>query len=232
VSSTMHDLVRIAIAVLVIDLVLLMLFLRALIAPLYLLAASVLALGASVGVIAYVFIVLLHAEDLTYYVPFAAAVLLVSLGSDYNVFLVGRIWEEARIRPLRRAIESAVPRARRAISVAALALALGFALLALIDLSSFRELAFLLAFGVLVDSFFVRSLLVPALVALFGRTTAWPEPASPASCRTELRHRAARAGPQGGMTRSLRTVEKALSLWAGEVAATDVAAVVAQRHLR
>ena len=47
------------------------------------------------------------------------SVLLVSLGSDYNIFLVGRIWEEAKVRPMRRAIESAVPRARRAISVAA-----------------------------------------------------------------------------------------------------------------
>ena len=95
--------------------------------------------------------------------------LLISLGSDYNVFLVGRIWEERRRRPLRGAIETAVPRARRAISVAALALTLSFAMLAFVDLAAFRQLAFLLAAGILIDSFLVRSVLVPALVALFGR---------------------------------------------------------------
>lgn len=170
VQRTLSDLVRIAIAVCVIDLVLLMIFLRSLFAPFYLLAASVLALAATLGVTTYLFQIVLGGEDLTYYVPFAASVLLVSLGSDYNVFLVGRIWEERRVRPLRSAIETAVPRARRAISAAALALAASFAALGIVNLSSFRQLAFLLAAGVLIDSFFVRSLLVPALVALFGRT--------------------------------------------------------------
>jgi RND superfamily putative drug exporter len=174
VSRTMNDFGRIALAVVLIDFVLLVVFLRALIAPIYLLAASVLALTATIGVTAYPFLVLLGGQDLTYYVPFAAAVLLVSLGSDFNIFLVGRIWEETRIRSLPRAIQSAVPRTGRAISVAALALALSFALLALVDLGSFRELAFLLSFGVLLDSFFVRSLLVPALVSVFGRASAWP----------------------------------------------------------
>jgi RND superfamily putative drug exporter len=58
--------------------------------------------------------------------------------------------------------------------VAALALALSFALLGLVDLQSFHQLALLLFVGVLIDSFFVRSLLVPALVTVFGRTSAWP----------------------------------------------------------
>ncbi len=174
VSRTVDDLGRIAVVVVVIDLLLLIVFLRALIAPLYLLAASVLALAASIGVTTYLFQVVLGIPDLAYFVPFAASVLLIALGSDYNIFLVGHIWDEARSRPLRPAIESAVPRARSAISVAAVALALSFALLAIIDLTSFRQLAFLLFAGVLIDSFFVRSLLVPALVALFGRSSAWP----------------------------------------------------------
>ena len=174
VSRTVDDLGRIAVVVVVIDLLLLIVFLRALIAPLYLLAASVLALAASIGVTTYLFQVVFGIPDLAYFVPFAASVLLIALGSDYNIFLVGHIWDEARSRPLRPAIESAVPRARSAISVAAVALALSFALLAIIDLTSFRQLAFLLFAGVLIDSFFVRSLLVPALVALFGRSSAWP----------------------------------------------------------
>jgi RND superfamily putative drug exporter len=169
VGQTLGDLARIGITVCLLDFVLLVIFLRTLFAPLYLVAASVLALAAALGLTTYVFQRALGGEDIGYYVPFAASVLLISLGSDYNVFLVGRIWEERRRRPLRGAIETAVPRARRAISVAALALTLSFAMLALVDLAAFRQLAFLLAAGILVDSFFVRSVFVPALVALFGR---------------------------------------------------------------
>lgn len=158
----------------VVDLLLLMIFLRALVAPLYLMAASVLALTASAGITVVIFQRLFGVQDITYYVPFAAAVLLVSLGSDYNIFLVGRIWDEARLKPLRQAVESGVPRATRAISVAALALAASFGLLGLIEVVAFRQLAVLLAVGVLVDAFFVRSLLVPSLITLFGRASAWP----------------------------------------------------------
>ena len=170
VDKTLGDLGRVGVAVIIIDVLLLALFLRSLSAPLYLVAASVLALAAAVGATAYLFSVLPGPDGLTYYVPFAAAVLLVSLGSDYTIFVVGRIWEERRVRPLRGAIETAVPKARSAVSVAAITLALSFAMLAIVNLWSFRQLAVLLAAGVLIDAFFVRSLLVPALVALFGRT--------------------------------------------------------------
>jgi putative drug exporter of the RND superfamily len=107
-------------------------------------------------------------------VPFAVAVLLVSLGSDYNIFVAGRIWEEARRRPLREAVIVAVPRASRAITTAALALAAGFAMLAVVPLTQFREIAVAMVLGILIDAFVVRSLLVPALVILFGAVGRWP----------------------------------------------------------
>jgi putative drug exporter of the RND superfamily len=173
-ARTLSDLRRVALAVVVVELFLLVVFLRALIAPLYLMAASILALTASFGLTTYVFQHFFHQPDIVYFVPFAGAVLLISLGSDYNIFLVGRIWEQARIRPMRRAVAEAVPRAARAISVAALALAFSFAALALVDLQSFHQLAFLLVVGVLIDAFIVRALLVPALVTVFGRASAWP----------------------------------------------------------
>jgi RND superfamily putative drug exporter len=173
-ALTLSDLRRVALAVVAVELLLLIVFLRALIAPLFLMAASILALTASFGLTTYVFQRFFHQPDIVYFVPFAGAVLLISLGSDYNIFLVGRIWEQARIRPMRGAVATAVPRATRAISVAALALACSFAALALVDLQSFHQLAFLLFAGVLIDAFIVRSLLVPALVTVFGRTSAWP----------------------------------------------------------
>jgi uncharacterized protein (DUF2267 family) len=144
------------------------------IAPLYLVAASVLGLAASLGVTTLVFQGLLGHEDLTYYVPFAAAVLLVALGSDYNVFVAGRIWEEARRRRLREAISVATPAAAKAVTVAGIALAASFALLVAVPLLSFREFAFVMGVGVLIDTFIVRSLLVPALTSLFGEASWWP----------------------------------------------------------
>jgi RND superfamily putative drug exporter len=200
VDRTIGDLGRVGVAVIVIDVILLALFLRGLAAPLYLVAASVLALAAALGATAYFFRLLPGPEGLTYYVPFAASVLLVSLGSDYTVFVVGRIWEERRVRPLRGAIETAVPKARSAVSVAAVTLALSFAMLAIVNLWSFRQLAFLLAAGVLIDAFFVRSLLVPALVALFGRT--WTGAAAERRERPGKRAVAAPTGsPPTGRTR-------------------------------
>jgi RND superfamily putative drug exporter len=172
---TIHgDIARVALALLLANFLLLALFLRALLAPLYLLAASVLALTAAIGITTWLFQDLLGHQDLTYYVPFAAAVLLLSLGSDYNIFVVGRIWQEAERRPLRAAIRYATPRASRTIATAGLTLAGSFALLALIPVRAMRELAFVMAVGILVDSFLVRSILVPSLAASFGRVSWWP----------------------------------------------------------
>jgi RND superfamily putative drug exporter len=174
VDGVLRDLRRIGLVALAVNLLLLMLFLRAVIAPLYLMGASVLGLAASLGITTFVFQNVLGHDDLTYYVPFAAAVLLVALGSDYNVFVAGRIWEEARWLRLREAISVATPAAAKAVTVAGIALAASFALLVAVPLLSFREFAFVMAVGVLIDTFVVRSLLVPALTSLFGEASWWP----------------------------------------------------------
>ena len=96
VDTMSDDLLRIGAAAALVNLIFLIFFLRALVAPLYLLAASLLAVAASLGLTAFVFQELLGQGHLTYFVPFAVAVLLLSLGSDYNVFVVGRIWQEAK----------------------------------------------------------------------------------------------------------------------------------------
>ena len=174
VEAVVGSSLRVGLVVLAVNFVLLALFLRALIAPLYLLAASVASVAATLGLTTYVFEDLLGHSDLTYYVPFAAGVLLVSLGSDYNVYVVGRIWDELRVRPLREAIAVAVPRASKAISVAGIALAFSFAILAIVPLDGFREFAFMMSVGVLLETFLVRSLLIPSLISAFGRTSTWP----------------------------------------------------------
>jgi RND superfamily putative drug exporter len=175
IDLMVSDIVRIAIAALLVNFVFLALFLRSLLAPLLLLLASALALGAALGVTSLVFDELLGYGDLTYYVPFAAAVLLLSLGSDYTLFMVGRIWQESRERPLREGMAIAVPRASRAITVAGIALAGSFALLALVPLRPFREFAVAMSAGILIDTFVVRPLLVPALLGAVGERSRWPQ---------------------------------------------------------
>jgi len=174
IGSVFADVGRVALAIMAVTLVLLALFLRSLLAPVYLLAASVLAVFATLGLTIGIGQHILGYGSLVYFVPFAAGVLLVSLGSDYNVFVVGRIWEEARRRPVADAVAVATPQASRAITTAGVALAASFAMLAVIPLEQFRQIALAMALGVILDAIVVRSLLVPALVALFGRLGMWP----------------------------------------------------------
>ncbi len=129
IDQARTDMLRLAVIALAVNLVLLIMFLRALVAPVVLLAASVLALGAGLGVAALVSR-LLGWGDIAYFTPLAAAVLLLSLGSDYNVFVVGRIWDEARRRPLADAVAAAMPVAAKPVTLAGLVLAGSFALLA------------------------------------------------------------------------------------------------------
>jgi putative drug exporter of the RND superfamily len=174
VAAMRKDLVRVVAAVLLVNLVLLMIFLRALIAPILLVAASALSVAAALGISTWVFQRALGYGELTYFVPFAAGVLLVSLGSDYNVFVAGRVWQEARVRPLREALRIAPARSAAAVRTAGITLAASFGLLAIVDVRAFRELAFTMAVGILLDTFVVRPFLVPSLVSLFGELSGWP----------------------------------------------------------
>jgi RND superfamily putative drug exporter len=174
VDSIVVDMRRVVVATALVTFVLLALFLRALVAPLLLLAGSVLALAGSFGLSSVVLSDGRGGAELIYYVPLVAAVLLVGLGSDYNVFIAGRIREEARRRRLREAIAVAAPSASRAITVAGITLASTFALLAIVPLRPFRELALLMTIGVLIDALIVRPVLVPALIAVAGRFAWWP----------------------------------------------------------
>ncbi|QEC48273.1 MMPL family transporter [Baekduia soli] len=168
IDKTLGDLERIAPMTLLVILLVLSVYLRALVAPLYLIAASVLGFAAAMGIGALIF------GQLTYYVPFAVAVLLVSLGSDYNVFLVGRMWQEAQVRPLAEAIPVAASRAAKAITLAGAVLAGSFALIGLVPVSAFREIAVLMTVGLLIDALLLRTILVPALVTIVGARSGWP----------------------------------------------------------
>ena len=180
VDSLSGDLRRVALVTAAAMFILLAIFLRALLAPLLLLFGSLLACAAAFGITA----LLVPSGDLVYYVPLVGAVMLVGLGSDYNVLIAGRIREEMRRRRVVEAIAVATPAASRAITVAGITLAATFALLALVPLRPFKELALLMALGVLIDALFVRPLLIPSLIALAGRGTWWPSRLPPRSLDT------------------------------------------------
>lgn len=174
IEAATDDLLRVVPAVLFAVLLVLVVFLRAIVAPLYLVACAALAPLAATGLTVVLFEWILGSDGITFFVPIAAGVLLVSLGSDYNVFLVGRIWAEARDKPLVDAVVAGGISASRAIAAAALVLAASFAAIALVPVDAFRQLAFLVAVGLLIDGFLVRTVLVPAVIVLVGPASGWP----------------------------------------------------------
>ncbi|WP_254791040.1 MMPL family transporter [Blastococcus tunisiensis] len=171
---TRENLRTILIAALVIELVILCIYLRALLAPVLLLACSALGVAAALGLAVVVFQGVLGNPGLLFFAPFTTAVLLLALGSDYNVFAVGAIWKEAGRRPLREAIRVAMPESARAISAAGLILAATFAMVAIIPLGLFRQIAFVMAVGLLIDTFLIRPVLTPAVLTLLGPAAGWP----------------------------------------------------------
>jgi len=174
VAATNTDIWRVALLAALLMSLVLMLYFRAVPAPLLLIASSALGLAASLGVFVVVFQGPLGYPDVTFFVPVTAGVLLVSLGADYSVFVMGRIWEESRGRDMAAAVEAALPRASRAVSIAAVTLAASFGVLALVPVQPFREFAFIMSVGVLIDAFVVRSFLLPALLVLAGPRAFWP----------------------------------------------------------
>jgi RND superfamily putative drug exporter len=202
-------------------------FLRAVVAAALLVLGSVLAFAASFGLTALLLPRALGGTDFVFYVPLVAGVLLVGLGSDYNVFIAGRIREELRRRRLREAIATAVPAASRAITVAGITLAATFALLALVPLRPFRELALLMTIGVLVDALVVRPLLIPTLIAAVGPRAWWPgRPQRPPRSRDFLARVKERAGVEG--IDAERITHATLATLAERIPAREAAEISAQ----
>lgn len=173
-ALTRHNLEVTLFVAVAVQLAILLLYLRAVVAPIVLLLGSVLGVAATLGLTVVMFQHIRHDPGLTFYVPFATAVLLLSLGADYNVFSVGTIWDEARRRPLRGALTIALPRASRAVTSAGLILAATFAATAIIPLENFRQIAFTMGVGLLIDTLVIRPLFTPAVLTVLGSAAGWP----------------------------------------------------------
>ena len=173
-SGSNHDLrTVIPIAIVVIGL-LLALVMRSLVAPLYLILSVGISYLAALGLA-----VLIFPGGLTFILPFLMFVFLLALGEDYNILVMTRIREEAHHLSLRQAVSKALGATGTTVTSAGLVLAGTFAVFALAGGSksgsnAFQEIGFGLAAGIVMDTFLVRTLLVPSTVVLLGRWNWWP----------------------------------------------------------
>lgn len=160
--------------VLVVILAILMLLLRSIVAPILLVGTVVLSFAATMGVAAIIFNHVLQLPGADPAVPLFGFVFLVALGIDYNIFLMTRVREEALLVGARRGMSRGLGITGGVITSAGVVLAATFAALSVIPILFLLQLAFIVAFGVLLDTILVRSLLVPALGHELGRAMWWP----------------------------------------------------------
>ena len=160
--------------VLVVVFLILALLLRALIAPLILIGTVILSFLAALGVGYFAFDVFFGFPGSDPSLPLFAFVFLVALGVDYNIFLLARAREETIKHGTHDGILRALAVTGGVITSAGIVLAGTFSVLAVLPLVFLTEIGFVVAFGVLLDTFLVRSVLVPALVLLIGPRIWWP----------------------------------------------------------
>jgi len=159
---------------LVLVLIILGLLLRAIVMPLYVIATVILSFAFALGVSSLVFTHLLDQPASDPSLPLFAFIFLVALGVDYNVFLLARIREERASRPTEEAVVVALERTGGVITSAGLVLAATFSVLMAVPLEALFQIGFVVALGLLADTFLVRALLVPSLAVLLGERNWWP----------------------------------------------------------
>ena len=173
-TASVHDRnLIIPIVLLVIFLILALLF-RALIVPLLLIATVVLSFGATLGVCGFAFAHVFHFAGADQSFPLFAFVFLVALGIDYNIFLMTRVREETLQFGTREGVLRGLAVTGGVITSAGVVLAATFTVLGILPLVFLAELGFAVAFGVLLDTIVVRTVLAPALSHDIGRFIWWP----------------------------------------------------------
>ncbi|MFJ4381318.1 MMPL family transporter [Streptomyces albidoflavus] len=160
--------------VLAIILVILIALLRSLVTPLLLVLTVALNFAATLGIASLVFTHVFGFTGTDASVPLYGFVFLVALGVDYNIFLMSRVREETALHGTREGVRRGLTTTGGVITSAGVVLAATFAALGVIPLAFLAQIAFIVAFGVLLDTLVVRSLLVPALVRDIGPASWWP----------------------------------------------------------
>lgn len=193
-EGNQHDLLLIVPLVLAVSLLVLIVLLRSLVAPVLLLAVNILSAVAAIGAGTWLSRILFGWEALDLQVPLLSFLFLVALGIDYTIFLVHRTRVEARTVGTRQGMVRALTATGGVITSAGVVLAAVFAALGLLPLVTLGQIGLIVGIGVLVDTFVVRTLVVPAIFAIVGERMWWPGTAG------RRRSRADRGGerPDGG----------------------------------
>ncbi len=148
--------------------------LRSLLAPLYMVLTVLFNYGATLGITVWLFTNIMKTESLIYLLPVFVFVMLAAVGADYNIFLVSRIREESETKSAREAVHTAVKNTGGVITSCGIILAGTFATLATSSLPVVLQIGVPIAIGVIIDTFIIRALLVPALASIAGKWSWWP----------------------------------------------------------
>ncbi|MHB8189375.1 MAG: MMPL family transporter [Ferrimicrobium sp.] len=175
-ASSNHDLVRIVPLVILVIAVLLALVLRSLVAPLFLVVSVAISYFAALGLDVIIFMKFGNNSGLSFILPFLLFLFILALGEDYNILVMTRIREECHRLPIKDAVIEAIGATGGTVTAAGMVLAGTFLVLGLASggQAQVEEIGIGLAAGVLMDTFLVRTLLVPATVVLLDRWTWWP----------------------------------------------------------
>ena len=174
-SETLDDDAKVIVPlILIVIFLILCLLLRAVVAPLYLVATVVLSYAFTIGATTLLLTEVFNQPDTDPGLPTFAFIFLVALGVDYNIFLISRIREEAASQETKEAVISGLERTGGVITSAGLILAGTFTALMSLPLESLFQIGFTIAFGLLVDTFIVRTVLVPAIAFELGERNWWP----------------------------------------------------------
>lgn len=161
-------------AVLLVVAAILVILMRGLIAPLIMIGTSILSFHASLGVVAVVFTQILGYSGISDYVILLSFVFLITLGIDYNIFLMTRIKEETASHDTNKATIRGLAATGGVITSAGVVLGATFLVVAVLPLIELLQLGIIVAFGVLLETTIVRSIVLPALVMDLGEKTWWP----------------------------------------------------------
>jgi RND superfamily putative drug exporter len=175
-AQSNRDTLVVAIVALVVVGAILMILLRALVAPLYLLATNVLSYLAALGATIVITEKILGWDRISYRIPLYMFIFLVALGSDYNIFITTRIRSEAMLRGLRDGTVKALSATGGVLTSAGIILAGTFLILLSQPVKDLAEISIGVALGVLIDTFLVRTALVPGLTLWIGPKAGWPGP--------------------------------------------------------
>ncbi|MBR91375.1 MAG: hypothetical protein CL903_01025 [Dehalococcoidia bacterium] len=155
-------------------LLVLIILLKSIVAPLYLLFSVVVSFAATFGLSIFAFQFIFQHSGVAYATGVWMFIFLVALGADYNIFVMSRIKESTDLEGIKKGISKAISRTGGVVTSAGIILAGTFGIFTTLELRELFQLGFAVMLGVLIDTFIVRALLVPSMAAILGKRSWWP----------------------------------------------------------